>query len=203
MLMLEDTGYRTLGMSVSFGTEAARREGRIFVALPQPRPAGALPAPQPAIRVGVTAQARGAAGRATTPQTGGPDLTQAMQDAPVELLGILCRRKVSLGELRALRPGKLLTLPRVSLLDARVETRQGQVLAHGKLGESEGCHAIRLHDPEAQAVNQPHDLGAAEVLAAMSQVHGTLRIAEPPMDDLTQPDGFRANTDLAARSAVG
>ncbi|MDO5612826.1 MAG: FliM/FliN family flagellar motor C-terminal domain-containing protein [Paracoccus sp. (in: a-proteobacteria)] len=189
MLMLEDTGYRTLGMSVTFGAGDARREGRVFVALPQQRPAGALPAPQPSLRAGITAQAKVAA---VEPASDGPDLGAAMQDAPVELLGILCRRKVSLGELRALHPGKLLPLPRVSLLDARLETRQGQVLAHGKLGESEGCHAIRLHDPAAENLNLPPEHSTTEALAALSRGADVgYPVEEPPIGDLAQPDGFR------------
>ncbi|MDO5632521.1 MAG: FliM/FliN family flagellar motor switch protein [Paracoccus sp. (in: a-proteobacteria)] len=191
MLMLEDTGYRTLSMSVTFGASDARREGRIFVALPQQRPAGALPAPQPVLRAGTAAQTK-VDGAAVAPASNGPDLGAAVQEAPVELLGILCRRKVSLGELRGLRPGKLLALPRVSLLDARLETRQGQVLAHGKLGESEGCHAIRLHDPADENLYQPPEHSTPEALAALSRPgEGARPAMEPPMGDLEQPDGFR------------
>ena len=189
MLMLEDTGYRTLGMDVTLGAGDALREARIFVALPQRRPAGMLPAPQPGPRAAGAQPAPVAADRP------GPNLGAAMQDAPVELLGILCRRKVSLGELRGLLPGKLLSLPRVSLQDARIETRQGQVLAHGKLGEADGCHAIRLQDPSDQRPVAPVEAGAAEALAAISRAHAAHATrtgpSEPPIEDLAQPDNFR------------
>ena len=155
MLMLEDTVFRSLRMNIAIGPDGAKREARIFIALPQRRPSALLaaPAPRPTIvgglspalpQLGAPAAAEAAAPVATDARA---SLAGAMQDAPVDLIGILCRRQVSLGELRGLRPGKLLALPRVSLYDARIETRQGQVLAHGKLGEADGCHAIRLHDP--------------------------------------------------------
>lgn len=135
LLMLEDGACRTMRLRVSFGA-SDRREGRILIAIPQERALRALPyidavQPQP--------------GRPAATQ---PDLTHNVRDASIEISAILCRRRLTLSELRALTPGRSLSLPRVSLADARVETGSGQLLVRGKLGEVDGCYAIRLQDPD-------------------------------------------------------
>ncbi|WP_265502680.1 FliM/FliN family flagellar motor switch protein [Paracoccus beibuensis] len=165
-LMLEDKPYRSLSLDLRIGgTET--REGRILLALPQsgnpqrtPRAeAPAIAAPPP-------------------PAPPRPTLHDVVQDAPVEVHGILCRRRVSLAELRGLTEGRLLSLPRSCLGQATLETVAGQVLAGGKFGEAEGCHAIRLRDlsvpdEDAVAVKGP-----------------TIGAAQAPID-LGQPDPFR------------
>ena len=69
-------------------------------------------------------------------------------------------------------------------LGTEVTTLQdGQVLATGKFGEAEGCHAIRLRDPALAAT----DDGMVPVMgqaAAMMAAHAP--------GDLSQPDPFRA-----------
>ena len=135
-LMLEDRPFRSIAFHLSLGGAEAR-EGRMLLVMPQSDEAQPLAPPPPAV-----APCEPAAPPART-----------MPDIPVELVGILCRRTVTLGELRGLGAGKLLHLPRVRLGDARVETLQGQLLASGKFGEYEGCHAIRLHDPLAPAAD--------------------------------------------------
>lgn len=170
VLMLEDRPYRSLSLDLRFGG-AETRDGTILIALPH-RPearvadaARALPAPTPTAATGAT-------------------LAHAMTAAPVEVVGVLCRRTVTLGELRALVPGKLLPLPRVTLAEARLETRDGQLLATGKLGESEGCHALRLHDPSRPAAERPTvPVAATPVL---------------PPADLSDRDPFRAAADPQA-----
>ncbi|MGR3247919.1 MAG: FliM/FliN family flagellar motor switch protein [Paracoccus sp. (in: a-proteobacteria)] len=165
-LMLEDKPYRSLSFELRVGgTEA--REGRLLLALPQsgmakrpPRldaPAVVAPPPPPAV-----------------PR---PTLQAAVQDATVELSAILCRRRVSLAELRALTEGRLLSLPRSCLTQATLETASGQVVAGGKFGEAEGCHAIRLRDPSVPLSEAPGVPAAGMTPAAI---------------DLTQPDPFRA-----------
>ncbi|WP_207101826.1 FliM/FliN family flagellar motor C-terminal domain-containing protein, partial [Paracoccus shandongensis] len=141
VLMLEDRPYRSLSFDLRLGG-AETRDGRILIALPhkaEARPVEVQPAAAPV---------------AAPP---GTTLAGAMSAAPVEVVGVLCRRTVTLGELRALVPGKLLPLPRVTLAEARLETPDGQLLAIGKLGESEGCHALRLQDPSRPAAGQPAD----------------------------------------------
>ncbi|WEF25322.1 FliM/FliN family flagellar motor C-terminal domain-containing protein [Paracoccus sp. S3-43] len=177
MLMLEDRPYRSLGFDLRFGG-AETRDGRILIAVPHKsdtRPA----LPQPA--------ARNAApeGPVTQPDAAPVQtLARAMADAPVEVVGVLCRRTMTLGDLRALVPGKLMALPRVTLTDARLETPDGQLLATGKLGEAEGCHALRLHDAAGTA--PPPRLDPVSPPVA------------PPPADLTDNDPFRAVQDRDA-----
>ncbi|WP_295049563.1 FliM/FliN family flagellar motor C-terminal domain-containing protein, partial [uncultured Paracoccus sp.] len=133
ILMLEDRAYRSLAFDLRFGG-AETRDGQILIAVPH-KPDTRAAQPQPA--------ARSAAPAAEPAVPAAQTLASAMADAPVEVVGVLCRRTVTLGELRALAPGKLLALPRVTLAEARLETPDGQLLARGKLGEAEGCHALR------------------------------------------------------------
>lgn len=173
MLMLEDRPYRSLSFDLRFGA-AETRDGQILVAVPHK--ADARPAlPQPAAAQSTPTAAPSDAAPAAT-------LACAMAAAPVEVVGVLCRRTITLGELRALVPGRLLPLPRVNLAQARLETRDGQLLATGKLGEAEGCHALRLHDP-ARAADQP-----VETPALPAALPGGL-----PLADLSGSDPFRAD----------
>lgn len=182
VLMLEDRPYRSLSFDLRFGG-AETRNGRILIALPQ----GAEMS---------DTRARPSFGPAPSPSDGmadaetGPTLAGAMTAAPIEVVGILCRRRITLGELRALAPGRLLALPRASLAEARLETRGGQVLATGKLGESAGCYAIRLHDPSGA----PADLGGAGPADLSLDRHKAPR--DLPPADLTDSDPFRALNDL-------
>lgn len=149
ILMLEDRTYRSLSFDLRFGG-GETRDGTIMIAVPHqadartadPRPAAAL-------------SATPAASPAPAAAAPGITLAAAMSTAPVEVVGVLCRRMITLGDLRSLVPGKLLPLPRVSLAEARLETLDGQLLATGKLGESEGCHALRLHDPSRAGAEPP------------------------------------------------
>lgn len=170
VLMLEDRAYRSLSFDLRFGG-AETRDGRILIALPQ-RPGARAPEPRPAEAAPDAAPA-------------GATLAEAVTGAPVEVVGVLCRRTLTLGELRALLPGRLLPLPRVTLAEARLETRDGQLLAMGKLGESEGCHALRLQDPA---------LSAAEKAAVMLSPPPVPRPAPLPAD-LSDADPFRAARD--------
>ena len=166
MLMLEDRPYRSLTFDLRLGgTES--REGRILVALPHKAESRAPR--QPALAPLPTVPSLDTA----------PSLASAVTAAPVEVVGVLCRRRMTLGELRCLVPGKLMPLPRVSLADARLETRDGQLLATGKLGEAEGCHALRLQDPK-QARPDP---GLAPIAPA-----GLM-----PVPDLAAVDPFRVS----------
>lgn len=177
-LMLEDRPYRSLDFDLAMGT-GETREGRILLALPQPaqtsrpRPAApAIAAPPP-------------------PPPARPSLAEAMQQAPVVVTGILCRRRVSLAELRGLLEGRSLSLPRSSLTQATLETACGQVIATGKFGEAEGCHAIRLRDPvEAQSQSQSPDTAPPPIFGG----------AHAPVD-LSHPDPFRA--DAGSSDVIG
>ena len=128
LLLFEDAPFRTLDMSLSFGGRD-RREGRIFVAMPQRSPA-ALPGPR-AMPAHAGDKTPASAPKTTTPPPGTPEaappdragLSKAMLDAPVDIVGVLCRRRLTLGQLRGLVPGATITLPRVSLMDAGSKPR--------------------------------------------------------------------------------
>ena len=170
-LMLEDRPLRSLSFHLAMGAPDMR-EGRVLLALPQPvtqarpRPDIAPAAPTPPVPAPVRVS-----------------LAAAMQDAPVAVTGVLCRKRVSLAELRGFLDGRLLSLPRTCLTQATLETQDGQVLATGKFGEAEGCHAIRLRDPALAGT----DDGPAPVLGQGAAMMG----AHAP-GDLSQPDPFRA-----------
>nr|WP_111299376.1 FliM/FliN family flagellar motor C-terminal domain-containing protein [Paracoccus saliphilus] len=188
-LMLEDRPFRSLSFRLRMGTPDSR-EGRVLLALPQSalprtRPEPALPVPVP------VAQAPGA----PAPEKPRPTLQAAMGDAPVEVRAVLCRRQVSLAELRALTQGRLLHLPRSCLAQATIETAAGQVLAQGKFGEAEGRHAIRLRDP---AVPLAADAGPSR--PAVPEV--ALGAAHLP-GDLSQPDPFRPQNASGGAGVAG
>lgn len=182
MLMLEDRPYRSLSFDLRFGG-AETRDGRILIAVPH-KPDARPALPQPAARAATPA------GSAPQPEAAQVQtLARAMAEAPVEVVGVLCRRTMTLGELRALVPGKLMALPRVTLAEARLETPDGQLLATGKLGEAEGCHALRLHD--AAGTVAPPRLDPVSPPVA------------PPPADLADNDPFRAAPDAEVVAVRG
>ncbi|WP_409677783.1 FliM/FliN family flagellar motor switch protein [Paracoccus sp. (in: a-proteobacteria)] len=216
-LLLDDRPFRSLSFQLSLGSPDAR-EGSLLLALPQPHRAGR--GAEPHTDDGTRPPARGPMPALAAPGLR-PDAApaipsvsmpaDALPDVPVELVGILCRRQASLGELRALGPGRVLHLPRVRLSDARVETTQGQLVAQGKLGEAEGCHAIRLRDPAMQGddmavLDGPRFGGSAapEMAAAMSQLDETgensFMSTDLPLADLSEPDMFLGDPGADAAS---
>lgn len=195
ILMLEDRPYRSLSLDLRMGgTET--RNGSILIALPHKADARAPQPLHPPAALPAAATSQDGAPLAPPASAADATLAAAMASAPVDVVGVLCRRTMTLGELRGLVPGKLLPLPRVTLAEARLETRDGQLLATGKLGESEGCHALRLHDP------------------ARATPAGRLDPITPPVTttppDLAHADPFRsaelvqpAGHDALARQAAG
>jgi flagellar motor switch protein FliM len=187
-LMLEDKPYRSLSFDLRLG-DADTREGRVLLALPQAADTARMPQVVQAIPP-VAAKPE-----APKPEKARPTLEAAMLEAPVQVHGVLCRRRVSLAELRALTEGRVLALPRTCLTEATLETGDGQVLAHGKFGEAEGCHAIRLRDITAA----PAEEGAAPDRAAAPLKGVALKAVHAP-GDLEQPDPFRAPKAAAGSS---
>lgn len=177
VLMLDDRPFRSLSLDLRFG-DGGQREGRIFIALPQ----GTEAVPVPAAASALSLPDAPAVPRTTS-------LAATVTAAPIEVMGVLCRRKITLGELRALVPGRVLALPRVGLGDAQLETRTGQVLAAGKLGESAGCYAIRLHDPSRTPSRPAPGEGGPDMVL--------------PPADLAEGDPFRAPGGLPAVVPAG
>ena len=115
----------------------------------------------------------------------------------MRLHAVLARRKLSLGELKALAPGQMLTLPRSCLDGATLETAAGQVIATGKAGESAGCHALRLHAAGAAYGGAAADWTPGDARGVghepAAAVEGRLAGADAtPPADLDVPDPFRA-----------
>lgn len=213
MLMLEDVSLTRVTLNLRVGA-GGQRDGSIVIALPAPhQPVPHQPDPksrpfETALLPGASLATRKSAASpdsAVPPDMSGaaPDpaddsLAAAMQHAPVQLVGILCRKKVSLGSLRNLVPGAMIQLPHGALDDARIETLQGQLLAQGRLGEADGYHAIRLRAASTQdqsgKVLRPRDL------APMAD--GQTGPGFPPVDT-TQPDAFRdaPNNPMAAAAS--
>lgn len=171
-LMLEDRGFRTLRLDLRLGP-MGEREGVIFLALPLPADTPRLAAP-----AADAPPAPASVAEAPAPAAPRRTLAAAMRAAPVALNAILCRRRITLAELRALAPGAMLALPRQALAEARLEAADGRLLASGKLGEADGFHALRLYAPQSARTG-----------------HGRPPVAEPPIGDLAQPDAFRSTPD--------
>ncbi|WP_052172083.1 FliM/FliN family flagellar motor switch protein [Paracoccus sanguinis] len=137
-LMLEETSYRLVTVTLRAG-EAGERDGTLLLILPHAPLRASAPAP--------TADAPAAS--APPAPAGGP-LAEAVRQAPIELTGVLCRRQITLGELRALGPGDRIALPPGVLEQATLETAAGQVVFRGRLGALGGHHALRLRHGDAR-----------------------------------------------------
>lgn len=202
-LVLEDQGFRSLRLDLALGS-AGQRSGEIFVAVPlnegQDHPVNPPRSDEDDQHDGGPALAAGSdmvapAERPTGKQAALPrpadrprpdnrsNMADAMQNAPIPLIAVLCRRRATLSELRNLLPGAMLALPRHALGEAQLETTRGEVLASGKLGEIDGFHALRLHDQAATP-------GAASATARPG-LRDPLMPHPLPVEDLEQPDDFR------------
>lgn len=196
-LMLEDGDMQRLRLKFRVGA-GGQRDASILIALPAEPGSGARMTPPQAGTAALPAQAPVAAPVPAT-RSAPESLAEAVQQAPIRVVGILCRRKLSLQTLRGLGPGSLIPLPQNALDDARLETSRGQVLARGRLGEAEGFHAIRLRstgDATPAATARPDcatSLAAPRPLGpALSPLPPRPDI-EPPIADIDDPDAFREN----------
>lgn len=183
-LLLDHDAFRSLDFRLRLGGPTATRDGRILLALPQTAaqkpaaPPNPAPDPAPALAPPAGVADSGAA----------PDLSAAMREASIEVVAVLCRRRLSLRELRGLTAGRLLTLPKARLTDARVETADGQLLARGRLGEAGGCHAIRLSDPSEMAETAP-DAGALSLARPVMAAQQDDPLPQPGFGDLPDLGG--------------
>lgn len=178
-LMLEDGSFHLVQVRFRAG-ETGQRDGRILIALPA-RPE---PARRPAIAMAMDKPAA-----APEDASGAGTLAKAVRAAPIDLAGILCRRMISLGELRGLMPGDMIALPPHVLANASLETATGQVLFRGKLGELAGRHALRL----TREAGKPAGPEASAGDRGDGALTGPIRrdAEEPPIADLDAPDEFR------------
>lgn len=178
-LMLEDTAFHLLSLRLRAG-DAGQRDGRMVIALPVAAPARRPASPKMALPEPEPEKAQPAA---PGDLRSGGTLAEVVRAVPIDLVGVLCRRMISLGELRGLSPGDTIALPADILGAATLETTGGQVLFRGKLGELAGRHALRLMD------------GAEQAKASGWTGHGQAPVSalphEPPIADLDAPDAFR------------
>ncbi|PZO67004.1 MAG: hypothetical protein DI498_04455 [Paracoccus denitrificans] len=152
-LLLDDQPHSHDMLSLRLG-ETGERNGALHLVLPV-----AEPAPVDAAQI---------------PAADNMPLTQPLGDCPLPMVGILARHKLRLGALRRLAPGDLIPLPRASLDQARLETASGQLVAMGRLGQSDGYHALRVGTgPEAERADAPSKPVMADI------------------GDLDDPDPFR------------
>lgn len=201
-LMLEDIAYRCVRLDMKVG-QGGVRDAAMMVFLPDTGEAQLAPVDAAPGQPTPSASASASAGA-------GRSLAEAVRAAPVLLNAVLCRRKISLRELRALQPGSVLTLPHDAIASARLETPGGLTVAQGKLGALHGSRAIRIAGragaetapPAADFADDDSDMADAmsdNVFAGdLSDDTAPLDmslLAEPPLTDADQPDPFRATAE--------
>ena len=221
-LMLEDGEMQRLQLKFRVGA-GGQRDASILIALPAAAGSGRRDRSTPAPLAAQATGGRNAmipappSNKPTAPvaQAAPLSLAEAVQLAPIRVVGILCRRKLSLQALRALGPGSLIPLPQNVLDDARLETGDRQLLARGRLGEADGFHAIRLRHAEAPVQGAPaaaasepaFDIASGMPFAAPRDLSAgkppPLADFEPPLADIDAPDAFRDAQALDASRVRG
>lgn len=141
-LMLEDCGYLAIRASLRLGNGGAR-EGGLMMMLPQQPGARAIKPKTHRQDEGAAQAGSTLSETAASPVPAGA-LRAAVMACPINLQAILCRRQISLRELRQLAPGSTLSLRADAIESASLETLDGRQLALGKLGELDGLRALRL-----------------------------------------------------------
>ncbi|SDD28503.1 flagellar motor switch protein FliM [Paracoccus isoporae] len=211
-LLLEDGAYHHLALTARLG-DGITRDGRFIAFLP----AGEAGAAQPPKAYRGQPDADRAA-----PQ-GGAYRAISVREIPIMLNAILCRRRMSLREIRALKDGVELKLPPGVMTSAWLETSAGGIVARGKLGAFHGYRAIRIQSaavktPESESAGPgpiataPGELTAAQPAddhaAAPENVFDAAGdgsvpeasqnlLAEPPIGDASLPDQFRSDLNGA------
>lgn len=206
-LMLEDVGYRLVTITMRAGA-AGQRDGQMIFLLPAAaaRAAPAIPAPDDPAAM----PSAGAGDRSDdTPGL----MADSVRAVPITLIGVLCRRQITLGELQSLAPGDRISLPPGALDAATIETAAGQTLFRGRLGERAGRHALRIAaadgraapdgpppEPEWNGAQTADPAGGDEAFGGGDW--GGLGNVEPPIGDIAGLDPFRdpAADGLAALS---
>lgn len=206
-LMLDDTAYRLISVVLRAGP-SGQRDGRMVFVLPA-QPAALTPALPLAERPVAAAPAA----------SGDGVIAAQVQDVPIELFGVLCRRAITLGELQALAPGDQIALPPGALGLATLETPSGQTLAQGRLGALAGRHALRITAPAAGPSTDPaarFDASAGMTgtssaeeendhgwpAAGATLLHPRGLVDDLPLADLGESDSFRPD-DPQAQGRAG
>jgi flagellar motor switch/type III secretory pathway protein FliN len=82
-----------------------------------------------------------------------PRMSDAVMGAPAELTAVLCRLHLSLNELAAMKPGAVLTLNSQRFDQTDLITIDGQRVAAGRLGQSDGYRAVRVKETSRLQAN--------------------------------------------------
>lgn len=161
-LVLEESGYQVLRLTLAFGSEAPR-QGAILLALPLPGRGG-----PPVVRRAAGAEGPGAASRTAVPSDAAgvwrACLDEAVMQAPAELHAVMGRISLPLSAVLALTPGALIELPADALTQLRVEGADGRLLTLARLGQMRGHRALRLKsavETSGAADDPGDDAGAA------------------------------------------
>lgn len=85
----------------------------------------------------------------------GPSLASNMGAMRAELSAVLCKVRVPLNELSALKEGELLSLDSAFLYETDLIGIGGQSIAKGKLGQLNGSRAVRLNEAQAKEMEAP------------------------------------------------
>jgi flagellar motor switch protein FliM len=136
-LLLEDTVYRVLRLTLGLGAEGARR-GTLLFAMPV-EGRGAMPQP-----------AAGAA--AVGPETAAPGpadwagrMERAVLGARAGIDAVLDRISLPLSAVMAFAPGTVVPVAAGALAGVRIEGQGRRLLATGRLGQCQGNLALRLN----------------------------------------------------------
>ncbi|WP_220185258.1 FliM/FliN family flagellar motor C-terminal domain-containing protein [uncultured Paracoccus sp.] len=197
-LMLDDIAYRCLRLDMKVG-QGGMRDAAMLIFLPDTDAAVARPGE---CTPGQAAPGAAVPGHVASVPAAGRSLAEAVRAAPVSVNAVLCRRKITLRELRALQAGSVLGLPHDAMATVRLETPSGLEVARGKLGALHGNRAIRI----AARAGAKGDAGRLLDVGMEGAASGTAcpadrtkgatsdemsLLADPPLADVDQPDPFR------------
>ena len=117
VLALDPVEYRTLSVDLVLGDDA--KSGTLFFATPVPRPAVSA-APSPGRMLG------------------------HLPTIPAPMTAVLARLPHPYGRARRLGVGDVIPVPASALINVRLETRAGRLIATARLGQFNGQKAVRL-----------------------------------------------------------
>lgn len=139
-MLLEDPGYRTFRLQLSFGVpegpEGDMRRGEMILIYPA---AGRGPGPQ--TTVAGDAEPHGTEARQ---QAWAQDLERAVLPVTTEVAAVLARVTLPLSMVLQLDPGQSLILPPGALQAVQLEGKGDIVLCFAQLGQADGRRALRV-----------------------------------------------------------
>lgn len=135
-LLLEDTVYRVLRLTLGLGAEAARRGTLLFAVPAEGR--GAMPQ--------LAAGAAAAGGEAApVPADWAGRMERAVLGARAGIDAVLDRVSLPLSAVMGFAPGTLVPIAAGALAGVRIEGQGRRLLATGRLGQCQGNLALRLN----------------------------------------------------------